>query len=157
MLVLCCPVNLHPETAESLRLHTPDADIIDVGKDNYAYWRAMSERWGTTESLVIVEHDISFTGEQLKSFEDCPEPWCVFSYPHPDAEGLLDHSLGFTRFRAELMTRVSAGAVGRGRSNFPPPSMPMKIHWNRLDGLINETLRRNCFKPHVHGQVKHYH
>jgi hypothetical protein len=48
-------------------------------------------RWNGDDDLVIVEHDNTFTAEQLQSFEDCQEPWCSFGY------------LRFTRFRKELM------------------------------------------------------
>ena len=58
-------------------------------KDEYSYWKALSKYWGK-DDIIIQEHDILPTEEQLNELINCKYKDCVFLYdtdlklPHND-------------------------------------------------------------------------
>jgi hypothetical protein len=142
---MCCYTKLHPRTAQALGDYAQDAELIDVTGDPFAYWEAIKTRWNHDDDLVIVEHDNTFTAEQLRSFGDCPQPWCSFTY---DPGG----GLGFTRFRAALMQPGVIDEVQRDRFGAPIE----RVHWTGVADRIFVVLSRHRHYPHGHGRVPHF-
>lgn len=149
MRILCCYANLHPVTAISIAEFAPQAEMIDVIWDNFAYWREIATRWTGKEDLMTLEQDMEITEEIIPSFEECPEPWCLYEYQGPPNKGILRYSLGCTRFRKEFQQRFP-------RELFVPDDK--QLDWIRVDVRISYVLvNMNGIEPHIHGRVNHLH
>lgn len=110
-----------PEARAALPHYT---EIIYTGNNDYAYWRAFSERWTGEDDLLVIEQDIVLNERVIPEFEICSRTWyrnwCVFPYKnfsaalswdgktidHPGS-GYLTHNLGCTLFSANLQRFVS--------------------------------------------------
>jgi hypothetical protein len=162
MVILCCYAgDLKAQTKDSLAAFAPDAIILDVSRDKWAYWEAIETFYQGQNDLMIVEQDIEILEECIPSFAACPEPWCVYEYRPAQVFGfMLDQSLGCTRFRKELQQAVPASQIASATltqwAGHAVASSP-RIPWDRIDMRIAEHLKVAGFKPHVHGRVKHYH
>jgi hypothetical protein len=150
---------LMAEALEAARQHAPETEFINVTDEPFAYWKAVEERWMSGDDLATIEHDNVITKDTVPSFEDCPMPWCAFGYPTmPGQEyNLLIYGLGCTRFRKELMSKVSpdeiqevwGSCVNCGPNN-------LRGCWRHIDGKIRVVLQRRGFEPHAHWPpVKH--
>lgn len=165
--VLCCYTprqprddgryHLHssqPDGLASVRLHAPQAELVDVTGDEYAYWREIRARWQGTEDLIVIEHDIQVGPGTVASLEGCDRAWCCFAY---DIFGCkrLDTALGCTRFSAALQRTVSLSKVEDLFSGCA--SCQGRGCWWHLDNYLATVLLRDGFSPHVHGDVAHLH
>lgn len=131
MITLCCYSTLQPETEAALSYAT---HRVDTSGDPCAYWRTLSSYWGMGQDIMLIEHDIVPPSDAVKQFRNCPEPWCVFPYP-VDADAMLCHSLGCTRFRTQIQLPLPAG----------------QFTWNEVDGAVREAvLGSGIAHPHVH-------
>ncbi len=113
----------YPTAAHALRCAMPDAELVFVGDDDYAYARLVEALWG--ESFILVEHDIVVGPDTLRELIDCPEPWCGFPYLEEPASNPVT-GLGCTKLDARLMDvppwdmtptwgNVDASLIGRIR------------------------------------------
>ena len=141
MIVLCCYTQLHPRTRRCLE---GDAEFVDVTGDEYAYWRAIEERWNGCQALVVVEHDVEVASTTISGFARCPELWCTAPYAiWAGSEFWYDRALGCAKFSAALQRSVPARM-------FCGP-------WKNLADRLNSTLGAFEIEPHLHGRVIHHH
>ena len=117
------------------------------------YWQVLGRWWEncgrTRRDLMVVEHDVVVHGDVLRSFDECPEPLCAFTYW---LGGSYGYGLGCTRFRRELI-RVHPDAVDRA-GHLTTDGLPVVGHWKRMDTRMWQVLG----PPHVHEPpVKHLH
>lgn len=153
------PRNYHPLARASHDRLLPDAERVDVSKGDDAYWRLLGQLWGG-EEFGVVEHDIEVTEAAIQEAEECECLWASSPYRGP-GHGLLLHSLGFVRFRQELLRAVPQlmGVVGQLKDSIEVAPG----HWRRLDARTEGTLRdleQRCgvaFAPHTHSEVLHHH
>ena len=138
-----------------------------VGSTDYA--TALRVYWELSGHMVIVEHDIVPTEEQVRELIDCPHPLCTIPYwlwpestgltyalcsaflvtEHgkvcvPDGEAYADFSaLGLVKLSAEF--RASVGK-------------PSIVQWNNVDIEINRLVSLGHYRWHIHRpMVEHYH
>ena len=139
---------VHPQTAEAA---PPDAIWVDVSHSELSYFGAMLSWWERGEDFATLEHDVVCRPDIIQSFEDCPEPWCVYPYDTICCQDETGYSpcmeawrneLGCTRFRSELMS-AAPDAV----SSIEPG--PLRDWHNLCDGLGNN-LRAAGFTHHWH-------
>lgn len=150
--VVCCYAsNLRPETRQSVIDYAPGAEFADCSEDDYAYWRAIKERWDTGEDLVIIEQDIVIEPDTVSSFEACSHHWCVFPYfvvSRGGVHGSTVESLGCTRFSAELQATVKARHISQDDYR----------HWGQVAGRVAVTLLRYGYQAHMHDKfLEHHH
>jgi len=163
-MIIVCPYEprIHPLCDEALNLHAPGTVRHPLGPNTTAYWNFLHALWKDQVTFAIIEHDIEIHDQVVSEFQSCAQPWCVFPYAGPgwrDGErGLLDHSLGCTRFGTELMmfepemmdsigNVVTLGQTEQGRRD-----------WRLLDVKIFDYLRKRGYQPHVHiPPVIHHH
>lgn len=153
--VLCCTAQPHPAAAAALAAHVPQAEVVDVTGDNYAYWREISARWTGDADLVVIEQDIEVGEGTVAELAACDQDWCVFAYPIFRTRVRLRVGLGCTKVSAAAQRKVSAAAVAEGFGLCA--QCRGKGCWWHLDGRIATMLKRGGFFPHVHGDVVHHH
>ena len=123
-----------PETLKALRKTGLPFQMVRVGDDD-RYWNLLSRLWGEGEDFAIVEHDIVVGPRTLKSFDGCPEEWCVAPYPFLHR---LCSGLGCTRFRGELLRRYPD--VLDEVAEVDHPLFPGTKNWRTLDACIRDRL-----------------
>jgi hypothetical protein len=128
--------------------------MVDVTGDDFAYWRAIRERWTGEQDLVVIEHDIEIGPGTVASLEGCGEDWCVFAYDIFGCKRLVN-ALGCTKFSAALQRAVPPDDVAALFSHCG------HCHgegcWWHLDNYLAIALGNAGFTPHVHGDVAHLH
>lgn len=153
--VLCCTTVPHPAAIDALARYAPQAEVIDVTGDNYAYWREISARWTGERDLVIVEQDVEVSEDTVASLAGCPEPWCCYAYPIFQTKTRLTMGLGCTKVSAAAQQLATAELIAQGF--YLCAACRGEGCWWHLDGRITEVLRGRGFAPHVHGDVTHRH
>jgi hypothetical protein len=151
-------VDAHPRALAGLDEFAPNAERFFLGRTSDAYWRLLSDLWCAGEGFAIIEQDIELRAGVLESFEQCPEPWCLFAYAgagwSTGGNPLFRQSLGCTRFATALLVAEPdllsvVGSVSQG--------LPAK-DWRRLDVTIAPALTNRCYAAHVHEPfVLHHH
>jgi hypothetical protein len=136
MIVLCCPANLWPATAESLRRIAPETRIIPISAGDIEQpWTTYARFWGGPDDLLIIEQDIVIHDAVIPSLEACLEPWCLFPARHYAQGGgwMLD---GFmcNRFRREFMAAVPVEAIEAIPASCPRCKGTNGKCWAHLDG-----------------------
>lgn len=138
---------LHPLCEAALAKRAPQAEMFDLGERHDAYRELLEECWADGRAFLLIEHDIEIRAGVVEELEACPEPWCSFAYAIGWPPGLIDSSLGCTRFSAELLAATPSLIS----------DLPVR-DWRRLDCEINPRLRTAGYAPHVHEPaVKHHH
>ena len=79
--VLFCTTEPHPDAVKALDAYAPQAEVIDVTGDNYAYWNTIAERWTGQRDLIIIEQDIEVGPDTVTVMEQCEQDWCCYAYP----------------------------------------------------------------------------
>lgn len=153
--VLCCTVNPHPDAMAALKKYAPQAALVDVTGDNYAYWNAIRERWTGERDLIIVEQDIEVGPEMVSTMESCKQDWCCYAYPIFRTKVRLRVGLGCTKVSAVAQRKIPVGKIAEGFETCA--ACRGKGCWWHLDGRVAHMLKRAGFFPHVHGDVKHHH
>lgn len=144
-------VRLHPKTEASLRLHAPEAELVQLSGAFDAYYHFLAAEWGSGVGWLNVEQDVEIHGSVLPEASSCVEPYCVWPYEGPGVgqpgDSLLYTSLGCTRFSSALlaaMPRLMADLLVRD--------------WWRLDCHIWPALQEAGWEPHLHWPaVTHHH
>jgi hypothetical protein len=132
-----------PEAVAALPKGT---EMIYTGNTPYDWWNAFRKIWGTGDDLVTIDHDVVLVPEVEESFENCPEPWCVFTYGYGE-EQLLCHSMGCTRFRKEIQGPMRCADQDN-------------LTWNNYDAVVRITMIEDQGLPHPHVHfppLKHLH
>lgn len=152
--VVCCYAELRPETRASLA--GLDVEFVDTSGDEFAYWRAISDRWTGESALMVVEGDMVVPAGAAASFERCQKAWCTYAYT-VNQVGYIDaaepvrlgyDSLGIAKFSALLQREA----------RFVP-----RTGWRRLDVVVRDYLMTlgGRLPPgvfglaHVHGVARH--
>lgn len=138
---------LHPLCEAALAAHAPDAEMLYLGTRHDSYRDLLADLWAAGDSFLLIEHDVEIHDRVIPELDACPEPWCSFPYPVGSPDGMIDSSLGCTRFTADLLAAVP-DMIDR---------LPVR-DWRRLDCELAPRLRQAGFVPHVHHPaVKHHH
>jgi hypothetical protein len=156
--ILCCYTQpkFNPATRAGIAEHAPATQLIDVTEDPFGYWREIRSRWEGTEDLILIEHDNEVPAGAIESLTTCPEPWCCYAYPIFRTQHRLRLGLGLTKFSAKAQQAVTPRRIAEGFSLCT--TCKGQGCWNHLDGRITELLKQDAgLKPHVHGDVQHYH
>lgn len=123
----------------------PTAERVDVSGSDSAYWQLVAALWATGESFLLVEHDIEPTPKALRQARHCACWWSVSPYRGPNGD-LLEGSLGFTRFRAQLL-RAEPDLPHRACGN---RDGTVERNWRCLDTRLLGELWARGYRPHVH-------
>lgn len=153
--VLFCTVDPHPEAVRALEAYVPQAEVIDVTGDNYAYWREIRERWTGEQDLIIIEQDIEVREDTIPVMEECKQDWCCYAYPIFRTKVRLRVGLGCIKISAAAQRKISPEAIEEGFETCA--QCRGKGCWWHLDGRIAHMLKRFGFFPHVHGDITHHH
>ena len=78
MRIVCCYATLRAETRASLAGY--DVEYVDTSGDEFAYWRAIAERWTGVQPLMIVEGDMVVPRGAPASLARCRKAWCTYAY-----------------------------------------------------------------------------
>lgn len=138
---------LRPETRASILRYAPDTEFLDFTGDDFAYWKAIKERWTGKEGLVVIEQDMVITEEIISSFRSCDKDWCSFGYTAAPHHGRVTACLGCTKFSAALQRELDLSTVNNG----------VDISWPEIDVNLAVALELHKFRPHDHGEVTHLH
>jgi hypothetical protein len=144
-MIYCFHTALHPKAEESFDSFAPDIRYINTSAGPTLYAEIFNHLWKTTEgNLITLEHDIEIHAGVVESFEECPEPWCIYSYEGPPRLGYLSRALGCTKFSEALRREVALDVGNR--------------HWTQLDSTVALILALHGYRrAHLHGVVKHHH
>lgn len=153
--VLCCTVSPHEAAMAALEQYAPQAELLDVIGDNYAYWNAIADRWTGERDLIIVEQDIEIGPDTITTMEQCAQDWCCYAYPIFRTKVRLRVGLGCIKISAAAQRKISVGKIAEGFETCA--ACRGKGCWWHLDGRIAAMLKRAGFFPHVHGDVIHHH
>lgn len=137
-------------TLDGMNAADQPAIWVDVSGSDFDYWSVLCDFWTPEHDLTIIEHDVVARPDVFTTFEECPEPWCVFPYSNhstEDAEAWRN-MLGCTRFRKELIAEVPDALTG------------IEERWREwrytCDG-IGANLRAKGFSHHWHGPAVYHH
>src|SRR5580698_1326044 len=153
MITLCVPANLWPSCRRALARYAPDAVVIPCAvEDNNAWWREISARWTGVEGLLLIEQDIRIHADVIPQLEACPEPWCVFPFPRPEAHYLLqDRGIACTRFSAEFQRLVTVAEIEAVPGSCWECRGVDRKCWRHVDGRIKAAAEAAGFaEPHLH-------
>ena len=148
------PQNYHPLA----RASHGEFETVDVSADPMAYYRLVRELWAAGKTFLLVEHDITVNTQAILQAEKCSCLWGISPYNGPGGIGdLLYASLGFVRFREELMVAEPdvmerVGIANDGGIEVLPGD------YRRLDVRLSHELKMRGYEPHVHAtRVAHHH
>jgi hypothetical protein len=122
---------------------TVEVHHIERARDTH-YAETLARLWAQPQDIIIVEHDVMVTSEQLSQLISCDEECCAFEawFGHS-----FDVALCCNKFSAALMREE--------------PELTREIeqvHWRRLDVAINSALKMRDRAPHIHiPPVQHMH
>jgi len=153
--VLCCTVSPHEQAMAALGDYAPQAEVLDVTGDNYAYWNAIAERWTGERDLIIVEQDIEIGPDTITTMESCKQDWCCYAYPIFRTKVRLRVGLGCVKISAAAQRRIPVKNIAEGFESCA--QCRGKGCWWHLDGRVAHMLKRAGYFPHVHGDVTHHH
>jgi hypothetical protein len=121
--------------------------IVDYPcQGDYDYADALEASWSTDEVMVIVEHDIAPTLEQVLELEDCSELFCSMDYAGPGWPSWAVNPDAACIGLAKLDGALRMATTRR-------PAVP-RVHWHDVGGALVQVFGR----PHIHpGPVAHYH
>ena len=121
------------EAIKALLHWAPDAEVISVAYNDYAYWELFCRLWRDGQPFIIVEHDIVIRKDTIRSLADCEASWCAYVYHQ--APGNPVSGLGCTKF-------VPSGAL-----HYTPPE-PV---WQNVDSVVTGAMRKLGWEVHEHG------
>lgn len=135
-----------------------DARFIDVGDDDFAYWRLFARLWHGGQPFAICEHDIVPTMQQWDELQSCAEPWCVFGYDHLGTDmasmgfckfvpGALAATLAMEQWDARGLTQESRE---RRNAYALAPGENAQVPWGQVDGVVWTFLTTRGYHPHRH-------
>lgn len=134
----------------------------------WAYWELLRDLWGwdTADPLVIVEHDVVPTVEQLAAMCDCAAPACTTPYPLRHGEPSVWDQLpdadriGYRDWSAipEYVGGSSLGCVTLTKALRDEVGPPRRVAWDWLAEAVSDQLVAAGVLWHVHiGPAIHHH
>lgn len=95
--------------------------------------------------LIVVEHDIEVTTDDLLDLATCEHAWCTHPYRGVD-DVWITSGLGCARFAEDVvLDRALHWSDLRGG------------RWDNLDSRVADWLRAEGYRVHPHHQVTHHH
>lgn len=130
MLPIVVPyTELYAET----RAAVPDACFVELTEDD-SYRMLLRDLWLIGDPVIVVEHDVAPTAEQIQCLRSCDRAWCHYGY----VAGDWVPKLGCVKLGRELI----AGTQGV----WDDPAWP----WGQLDARFAGAARAAGFDPHWH-------
>ena len=110
------------------------------------YADGLNRYWDEGEVMVLVEHDIAPTWDEVVELWMCPHPFCAMDYAGPGwpswAANPDASCIGFAKLDGRLRQKTDRR-----------PVVP-RVHWHDVGGVLTQVFGR----PHIHeGPVAHYH
>lgn len=149
-------------------------------KDVYSYWKILSKYW-TKDDILIQEHDVLPTQEQLKEILNCPYKDCVFLYDTDLKLPEFNRNTSAWNYK-DLSLDWSNGIISNNIMFYNPADIPeftqgstfgfikiskerqlavpfdKPIEWHRgLDSYTSYISAQKGFKLHIHKFVEHRH
>jgi len=125
-------------------IHFITAETDDLN----AYPQFIKDNWNR-EDIILLEHDIVPTQEQIDTLLNCKEELCNYSYYIPISAnkdyGLLDTGLGLAKFSLNFQKNHNVNEIFNTNT------------FINIDAKVNEYLNAHNLKWHNHGIVKHNH
>jgi len=138
---------LHPDTDDyGLMI---GAEPIEMNEE-WSYFELLKYAWSKQESFIVLEQDVVPTLKDHRQMLTCSCLFCASSYNGPGSVNLT-RSLGFSRFRREIMLDHPDLFDKIEEHKDAEPFNPRD--WRRLDMRIVWQLG----SPHIHPQVEHRH
>lgn len=149
-------------------------------KDEYSYWKILSKYWGK-DDILIQEHDVLPTEEQLNEIINCKYKDCVFLYDtdlhlpnfnnktsawnYRDLslnwqQGILADNIEFYNPKnpMEFTQGATFGFIKISKEKQLAIDFSQPIEWHRgLDSYTSYVSAQKGFKMHVHKYVEHRH
>jgi len=127
---------LHPDTLAAVRTCGQYHRLVDLDPgDPGAYGRLVRRLWRAQATVIICEHDVVPSPEQLATLQACRHDWCSYSYD----DGLYPRGpmFGLVRLSGALMVRHPAAAevalvIGKRRDT--------EAEWWHVDSLMARDL-----------------
>lgn len=143
---------LHPDTLKAVRgsgfyNRLVDLDPLDPG----AYGRLVRQLWRSQVTVILCEHDVVPTREQLATLHACGHDWCSYSY-----DGDLYPAgpmFGLVRLSGSLMAdhpHAAEVALVTGRRK------DGEAIWWQVDALMARDLKIRGVTWHEHFPVVHH-
>jgi hypothetical protein len=151
MRVICPFVKLPRKVVIALNASGYKWERISVADSDEAYFEVLTDLWSFAEDFALVEHDVIVGPDTLRSFDECPLPWCVAPYPYLNG---MYGGLGCVRFRTAIMGGAPGVMydVGRMETTGHAPK-----HWCTLDAWLQTCLQSRGFHRCFHAPVTHLH
>jgi len=110
----------------------PECKLMEGEHDYYDLVKGL---WEAGDPFIINEHDVIAWPGALKRLEDCPMPWCTFTYR--SSAGWIKDGLGLVKFDPGNLPNIFA------------EEFTIK-HWGNLDVQIARRLQSNLVHPCTH-------
>lgn len=128
------------------------------------YAAGLAAAWGSRDRLVLIEHDMAPTTDQVDMLALCPSLACTIPYRLAGGEPSLwrgsgDARDGYSEWGSwpEYVDGSALGVIALSpflRERMPAPT----AHWSRLAEALSDGMAAAGFRWHVHpGEVPHDH
>jgi hypothetical protein len=127
---------LHPDTLKAVQYSGLWCRFVDLDPtDEGAYGRLVRQLWQSQATVIICEHDVVPTQQQLSDLYTCTHDWCGFNYDGHLYPG--DSMFGLVRLSGALMARHPHAAevaliIGKRRDT--------ECEWWRVDSMMARDL-----------------
>lgn len=133
------------------------AEFVDLTGKPHGYFELIARLWSERKGFAILEQDIVPADGVWSEMTCCPEPWCAGLHKlHDNAPEVW--SLGFMRFRSELLVRhyaqLETGTFAPDGAELLAEVLGENRSWKRVDLAVYTVLGMGGFTtPHLHGPV----
>lgn len=161
VIVPATPHGLHARTLPAILRDNYQAHVVPM-LGLTSYHDLMLSLWEAGEDFALVEHDIEVRPSTLRSFEECPNLWCAFSYEVYAGDVATAYggpfALGCSRFRAQLLTEHPECVIEAGKMDLHPVHPPRS--YAVMDSTLTQWLRsipdlKVCH--HLPNVIHHHH
>jgi hypothetical protein len=143
---------LHPDTLRAVQYsgfycRFVDLDPLDLG----GYGRLIRGLWRSQVTVIICEHDVVPTRDQLSTLHDCDHDWCSYSYDGDLYPG--GPMFGLVRLSGRLMANhphAAEVALITGKRK------DLEAVWWQVDALMARDLKIRGVEWHQHAPVVHH-
>ena len=154
MRIVCAFTAQYHPLARASHEYLPGLERVDVSGRNDSYQELLRTLWDERDAFILIEHDVEINDRAVKQAKHCACLWGISPYNGPGLDPLYG-SLGFVRFRSQLMEEVpdlfNAIAALNDSQDIA------QGHWRRLDSRILGVLRGRGYEPHIHDPVLQHH
>ena len=144
--------HLHPDTLKAVQYSGYWCRFCDLDpNDAGAYGRLVRQLWRSQVSVIICEHDVVPTQEQLNTLQACDHDWCSYSYDGDLYPG--GPMFGLVRLSGRLMADHPHAAevalvIGKRRDT--------EAEWWRVDALMARDLQIRGVPWFEHSPAVHH-